>query len=77
MKTLLLSAVIAAGVLSAAASLWLVAALALSRRRGREVARWLREHEGPEWPDRPMPRRKVQVQFHNPQRHECRIGRRA
>lgn len=75
MKILLISAVIAASVLSAAAFIWLVAALALSRWRGRQVARWLRDREGAEWPERPMPRRKVQVQFNSTGRHDCPIAK--
>lgn len=76
MKTLLLSGLLAFGVLSAAASLWLVAALALSRWRGRQVARWLREHEGAEWPERPMVRRKLAVRFQPDRATHCQVNHR-
>lgn len=77
MKTLLISFLCTLGAFSVLGTAWLLAALALSRWRGRQVAKWLRDHEAAEWPERPMPRRKVQVQFRQTGRHDCPIAKRA
>lgn len=76
MKTLLISFLCAVGLCSCLGTAWLLCALALSRWRGRQVARWLREHEAQEWPERPMPRRKVAVRFQPDRATHCPVNHR-